>query len=134
MLTIEPGQTGNVAYESTGYVGDFPFIVMRVGWYLTPLMRPEGITADCQWVLEVEGRPSTKTVLSIEPTLTNTDVMLGEPGAPGYVGFGICLVQAIPAVVDAPAGVLETDVPRAHWRKDMRAARQTAPLAMGSGL
>jgi hypothetical protein len=122
VLTIEPGQTGNVAYESTGFVGDDPFIVMRVGWYLTPLMRPEGVTSDCQWILSVEGRPSTRTVMSIAPTLTNTDTMLGEPGAPGYVGFGICLIQAIPAVVDAPAGVLPTDVPRAHYRRDLRGA------------
>ena len=126
VLTIEPGRTGNVAYESTGYVGDDPFIVMRVGWYLTPVMRPEGVTAECQWILSVEGRPSTRTVLSVEPTLTNTDTMLGEPGAPGYVGFGICLIQAIPAVVDAPAGVLPTDVPRAHYRRDLRGASALA--------
>jgi hypothetical protein len=126
ILTIEPGQTGRVAYESTGYVGDDPFIVMRVGWYLTPVMRPERVTADCQWILTVEGRPSTQTVLSIEPTFSNTDTMLGESGAPGYVGFGICLIQAIPAVVDAPAGVLPTDVPRAHYRRDLRGAGELA--------
>jgi 2,4-diaminopentanoate dehydrogenase len=48
ILTIEKGRTGCVAYESTGYVGEDPFIVMRVGWYLTPLMKPEGVTSECQ--------------------------------------------------------------------------------------
>jgi len=120
ILTIEAGRTGRVAYESTGYVGDVPFIVMRVGWYLTEEMRPEGVTADCQWILTVEGRPSTRTVLSVEPTFSNLDTMAGEPAAPGYVGFGMCLIQAIPGVVAAPAGIKPTDVPPVHWRRDLR--------------
>jgi 2,4-diaminopentanoate dehydrogenase len=128
ILTIEQGRTGRVAYESTGYVGDTPFIVMRVGWYLTELMRPEGVTADCQWILTVEGRPSTRTVLSVEPTFSNLDTMAGEPAAPGYVGFGMCLIQAIPSVVAAPAGIKPTDVPPVHFRQDMRTAEEPVPV------
>jgi len=122
ILTIEKGRTGNVSYESTGYVGDDPFIVMRVGWYLTEAMRPDGVTAPCQWIFTVEGRPSTRTVLSVEPTFSNLDTMQGEPGAPGYVGFGICLIQAIPSVVAAPAGIKPTDIPPVHYRSDLRIA------------
>lgn len=125
VLTIEKGRIGRVAYESVGYVGDEPFFVMRVGWYLTPTMKPEGVTSECQWIISIEGRPSTRTVLSIEPTLSNLDTMAGEPGAPGYVGFGICLIQAIPGVVAAPAGIKPTDIPEAHWRRDMRSAEAT---------
>lgn len=120
ILTIEPGRVGRVAYESTGYVGDEPFIVMRVGWYLTPTMRPEHVTADCQWIFSIEGRPSSRTVMSIEPTLSNLDNMAGEPAAPGYVGFAVCLIQAIPNVVAAPAGIKPTDIPPVHWRRDLR--------------
>jgi 4-hydroxy-tetrahydrodipicolinate reductase len=120
ILTIEAGRTGRVSYETTGYVGDEPFLVMRVGWYLTPVMKPEGVTADCQWIFSIEGRPSTRTVMSIEPTLTNLATMAGEPAAPGYVGFAVCLIQAIPAVVAAPAGIRPTDIPAVHWRRDLR--------------
>ena len=127
IMTIEQGRTGIVSYESTGYVGDDPFIVMRVGWYLTEAMKPDGITADTQWILTIEGRPSTRTVLSVEPTILGTDTMLGEPGSPGYVGFAICLIQAIPSVVAAPPGIKPTDVPPVHYRSDMRLA--DAPLA-----
>ena len=126
ILTIEPGRIGNVAYESIGYVGEEPFIRMRVGWYLTEAMKPAHVTAPCQWIFSIEGRPSTRTVMSIEPTLTNLDNMAGEPGAPGYVGFGITLIQAIPSVVAAPAGIKSTDIPPVHWRRDMRIA---APVA-----
>jgi 2,4-diaminopentanoate dehydrogenase len=129
IMTIEEGQTGMVSYESTGYVGDDPFIVMRVGWYLTPVMKPEGISSDTEWVLTVEGRPSTRTVLNVEPTFMGSDTMAGEPGAPGYVGFGICLIQAIPSVVDAPAGIKPTDVPPVHYRSDMRIASGSAQPA-----
>jgi hypothetical protein len=128
ILTIEPGRVGRVAYESTGYVGDDAFIVMRVGWYLTPRMRPDGVTANCQWIFSIEGRPSTRTVLSVEPTLSDLDNMAGEPGAPGYVGFAVCLIQAIPSVVAAQPGIKPTDIPAVHWRRDMRtnAARVSA--------
>jgi 2,4-diaminopentanoate dehydrogenase len=126
VLTIEPGRTGNVAYESIGYVGDQPFIRMRVGWYLTEEMKPTHVTAPCQWIFSIEGRPSTKTVLSVEPTLTNLNNMAGEPAAPGYVGFGVTLIQAIPAVVAAPPGIKPTGVPPIHWRRDMRVAEPQA--------
>jgi 2,4-diaminopentanoate dehydrogenase len=122
ILTIEPGRVGNVAYESIGYVGEEPFIRMRVGWYLTEAMRPAHVTAPCQWIFSIEGRPSTRTVMSIEPTLSNLDNMAGEPGAPGYVGFGVTLIQAIPSVVTADAGIKPTDIPPVHWRRDMRLA------------
>jgi hypothetical protein len=122
ILTIEKGRTGRVAYESTGYVGDDPFFVMRVGWYLTPTMKPDGVTSECQWIISVEGRPSTRTVLSVEPSLSNLDTMAGEPAAPGYVGFGICLIQAIPGVIAAPPGIKPTDIPAVHYRRDLRSA------------
>jgi hypothetical protein len=122
ILQIEPGRTGNVAYESIGFVADEPFIRMRVGWYLTPAMKPEHVSAPCQWIFSIEGRPSSRTVMSIEPTLTNLDNMASEPGAPGYVGFAVTLIQAIPSVVAAPAGVKPTDLPPVHWRRDLRTA------------
>jgi 2,4-diaminopentanoate dehydrogenase len=128
ILTIEPGRTGNVAYTSTGYVGEDPFIVMKVGWYLTEAMKPAHVTAPCQWIFSIEGKPSTKTVMSIEPTLTDLNTMAGEPGAPGYVGFGMTLIQAIPAVVDAPAGVRSTDIPPIHWKRDLRLGATAAPV------
>jgi 4-hydroxy-tetrahydrodipicolinate reductase len=120
VLTIEPGRVGRVAYESTGYVGEDAFIVMRVGWYLTAAMKPDGVTSECQWIFSIEGRPSTRTVLSVEPSLSKLDNMAGEPAAPGYVGFAVTLIQAIPSVVAAPRGIRPTDIPPVHFKRDMR--------------
>lgn len=131
VLTIEPGQVGRVAYESIGYVGEDPFLVMRVGWYLTPAMRPQGVTAECQWIFSIEGRPSTRTILSVEPTLSDLENMAGEPGAPGYVGFAVCLIQAIPSVVAARAGIKPTDIPPVHWQRDLRLAEAAGGALAG---
>jgi 2,4-diaminopentanoate dehydrogenase len=85
VMTIAKGQTGRVSYESIGYVGDEPFLIMRVGWYLTELMKPDGVTADVQWILTIEGRPSTRCVLDVEPSFMNPGSPTpGEPAAPGY--------------------------------------------------
>jgi 2,4-diaminopentanoate dehydrogenase len=123
VMTIERGQTGRVAYESIGYVDEQPFLVMRVGWYLTELMKPAGVTSDVQWILTIEGRPSTRCVLDVEPSfMGRADALAGEPAAPGYLAFGICLIQAIPSVVAADPGIKPTDIPAVHWRSDMRLA------------
>jgi 4-hydroxy-tetrahydrodipicolinate reductase len=120
-MTIKKGETGRVAYESIAYVGDQPFLSMKVGWYLTEKMKPAGVTADCEWIATIEGRPSVRSVLSLGHSfLTDVNSFVGEPAAPGYYTFGVTLVQAIPAVVDAPPGILGTDMPRAHWKRDQR--------------
>ncbi|HEX4106932.1 MAG TPA: hypothetical protein VHX88_02285 [Solirubrobacteraceae bacterium] len=121
VMTIPQGRTGRVSYESIGYVGEDPFLVMRVGWYLTSAMRPEGVTADVQWILTIEGRPSTRCVLDVEPSfMTDATSIAGEPAAPGYLAFGICLIQAIPSVVAHEPGIKPTDLPPVHWKRDMR--------------
>jgi len=131
VLTIPQGRTGRVSYESIGYVAEEPFITMRVGWYLTPLMRPQGVTSDVQWILTIEGRPSTRCVLDVDASfLTDLDRIDGEPAAPGYLAFGVTIMQAIPAVVAAEPGIKPTDAPPVHWRRDQRlSAREHAITA-----
>jgi 4-hydroxy-tetrahydrodipicolinate reductase len=128
VMTIPKGRTGRVAYESIGYLGDDPFITMRVGWYLTPLMQPAGVTNDVQWILTIEGRPSTRCTLDVGASfLTDLTAIDGEPAAPGYLAFGITLIQAIPSVVAAEPGVKPTDVPPVHWRRDLRLETAVQP-------
>jgi hypothetical protein len=120
-MTIKKGRTGSVAYESIGYVGDTPFITMRVGWYLTPLMKPKYVSSTTEWIITVEGRPSTRCVLEVAPSfLSDTKEIEGDPAAPGYFAFAVCLLQGIPAAVAHAPGIKQTDLPPIHWRKDMR--------------
>jgi hypothetical protein len=121
VMTIKQGQTGLVSYESTGYVDDEPFLVMKVGWYLTSRMKPAGVIGDDEWILTIEGRPSQRCVLNLKPSfLTDATSIDGEPAAPGYLSFAICLLQAIPSVLAAAPGIKPTDLPPAHWKRDMR--------------
>jgi hypothetical protein len=120
-MKIPKGRTGSVAYESTGYVGDTPFIVMRVGWYMTSLMKPKHAGSDTEWIITIEGRPSSRCVLSVAPSfLSDSKIIDGDPAAPGYFAFGICLLQGIPATVEHPPGIKKTDLPPIHWRRDLR--------------
>ncbi len=125
VMNIKKGQTGLVSYESTGYVDDSPFIVVKVGWYLTSTMKPDGVTADTQWIATIEGRPSTRCVLDVEPSImTDRTTIEGEPAAPGYLAFAVCLLQAVPGVVSAAPGFKPTDLPAVHWKRDMRLGDQ----------
>ena len=125
VMTIPKGRTGRVAYESIGYAGEEPFLVMRVGWYLTSLMKPPGVVEDDEWIVTIEGRPSVRCVLNLK----SSAFMQGEPAAPGYLSFGICLLQSIPSVVAAEPGIKATDLPPVHWRRDMRAGAGVAAAA-----
>lgn len=120
-MTIKEGTTGSVAYESIGYVGDTPFVTMRVGWYMTPLMKPAHVNRETEWIITIEGRPSSKCVLDLAPSF-NSDIKTieGDPAAPGYFSFAVCLLQGIPAAVAHGPGIRQTDLPPIHWRKDMR--------------
>jgi 4-hydroxy-tetrahydrodipicolinate reductase len=128
VLSIEKGRTGLVSYESTGYVGDEPFVVMKVGWYLTSRMKPAGVAGNDEWILTIEGRPSVRCVLNLQPSfMTDATSIEGEPAAPGYLSFGICLLQAIPRVVAAEPGIKPTDLPPVHWKRDMRTGISNHP-------
>ncbi len=106
VMTVAEGRVGRVAYDTIAYMGDDPFITMRVGWYLTPLMRPEGVTSStAEWIITIDGRPATRT--SVQRT-TN------------HRGTGVVLTQAIPRVVDAEPGILDTELPAVHWKRDLR--------------
>ena len=120
-MAVEKGRVASVAYESIGYIGEKPFITMRVGWYLTELMKPKHVNGTTEWIITIEGRPSTRCVLEVAPSfLTDCKAIEGDPAAPGYFAFAVCLVQGIPAAVAHPPGVKQTDLPPIHWRKDMR--------------
>ena len=110
VMTIPKGRVGRVAYDTIASAGGRPFITMRVGWYLTPLMKPDVVTSTtAEWIVTIDGRPATRTVL--QRTTAER-------------GTGVVLTQAIPAVVDAPPGVLPTSLPSVHWKRDLRAAER----------
>ncbi|KAJ3549264.1 hypothetical protein NM208_g589 [Fusarium decemcellulare] len=120
-MTIKKGQTGIVSYESTGYVGDKPFISILIGWYQSPIMKPAHVKSETEWIVTIEGRPSSRTVLDLKSSFfTDAKHVDGEPLPPGYHSFGVSLLQSVPMTVEAKPGFKAPDVPAVHWKKDQR--------------
>ncbi|KAH0841003.1 hypothetical protein FOPE_06405 [Fonsecaea pedrosoi] len=120
-MTIKKGQTGIVSYESIGYVNDKPFISILIGWYQSPIMKPAHVKSETEWILTIEGRPSSRTVLDLKASFaSDAKHVEGEPMPPGYHAFGVTLLQSVPMVVEAKPGFKAPDVPPVHWKKDQR--------------
>lgn len=122
VMNIKKGETGRISYTSTGYLeDDTPFISITITYFFDTLMRPEHLEPDNTYIVTIEGRPSTRTVLSIRPSyLTEAKEMGNEPAAPAYFTFAVTILQAVSVVVAAPPGFKAPDIPVVHWKKDQR--------------
>lgn len=121
-MTIEPGTVGLVSYVWTAYSRGKPFYTTEVYYYLGASMRPDGAQGDDFWTIEIEGRPSLRVTVGSQASYQQDLVMrVDEPTPPGYLATVITLVQAIPAVVGAPPGLLLPAMPQFHWKPDGRA-------------
>ncbi|EXJ76267.1 uncharacterized protein A1O5_00775 [Cladophialophora psammophila CBS 110553] len=121
VLTVKKGQTALISYTSTGYVDNEPFISIKITYFFGQAMKPVHLDQDNVYIITIEGRPSSRTVLSLRPSyLTDTQSIKGEPAAPAYVTFAVALLQAVPMVAEAPQGFKSPDVPPVHWKKDQR--------------
>ncbi|MEX1670976.1 hypothetical protein AB4876_18890 [Zhongshania guokunii] len=84
-------------------------------------MKPAQVNGTTEWIITIEGRPATRCALNVAPSfLSDIKTIEGDPAAPGYFAYTVCLLQGIPAVVAHGPGVKQTDLPPIHWRKDMR--------------
>lgn len=82
--------------------------------------------SETEWIITIEGRPSSKCVLALAPSFKTDDKEIeGDPAAPGYFSFAVCLLQGIPAAVAHGPGIRQTDLPPIHWRKDMRLSTES---------
>lgn len=121
VMTIKKGQTALISYTSTGYSGDKPFMSIQITYFFSQLMKPAHLEPDNTYLITIEGRPSSRTVLSLKPSyLTDALTMDGEPSAPAYLSFAIALLQSVPVVAESPPGFKTVDVPPIHWKTDQR--------------
>lgn len=120
--TVEAGTIGAVGHEWVGYADREPFLTCEACWYLADHLRPEW-AADTEgaWVITVEGRPSARLVLEVTASLdAGLAEYPGDPTPPSWYFTSVPMVQAIPLVIAAPPGVVETAMPPVHWKADMR--------------
>ena len=125
-LSIKKGTVGRVTHRHKAYINandDKPFQVFEDHWCLTPEMYPEGITPDQYYVVTIEGRPSVKLTLDIQSSFDRDEhfVVEGDPSsAPGYYATVSTCIHAVPKVVAAAPGVLDSPVPSWRWAPDYR--------------
>lgn len=121
VMDILPGTVGCVSYAWTAYSDGKPFYTTEVYWFLGDTMRPSFCVGNDFWTVEIEGRPSIKVSVESKGSFArNLLVRPEEPSPPGYMLTIVALLQAVPAVIAAPAGLMVPDMPQIHWKPDQR--------------
>lgn len=122
VIDVKKGTIAVMSYKWTGYVDGKPFLGYHVHWFLNPSVRPEAARGDDYWIIDIEGDPSLHLELEMKGSFTENKTLVDRnPSPPGYYATVNHMIQAIPAVIASEAGIMETDLPRIHWRKDFRA-------------
>ncbi|MEJ2410266.1 MAG: hypothetical protein P8Y48_13295 [Novosphingobium sp.] len=122
-FSVEPGTVGMLRYDWVGYVAEKPMFQIEVYWYLNDVLRPDNVPCDDYWVVEIEGRPSTRIGVEVVGSLRYGERLVRDNPAPlAYIASIVPAIQAIPAVVGAEPGILDTEMPQFHWLPDLRDA------------
>ncbi|MFI1801856.1 hypothetical protein ACH427_31570 [Streptomyces sp. NPDC020379] len=122
--TIKRGTLGTLRLRWDGYVADRVACTFEMLYYCGETMRPpEAVAAEC-WIIEIEGRPSVRVTLDMVASIRHGTTRYDhDPTTPGYYASAAPLLQAIPLVVDAPAGIKECVMPTLHYTHDLRQPR-----------
>jgi 4-hydroxy-tetrahydrodipicolinate reductase len=97
---------GNL-HTATGIVDGAPMIRAKIYWFVERGVAGWPVPADrYRWEIEIQGRPSLKTVLDPLPSLSPGGASLD----PAFVGTMATVVNAIPMVCASAPGILHASV------------------------
>lgn len=116
IFEIAAGTAKVISYEWTGFSNGSPRLSTRNVWYIHETIRPaEAVSDDC-WIIEIEGRPSSRVVVDVQGSLEKGLARLPDNPTPtGFFGTVVACLQAIPHVVAAQPGIMPTAAPALHW-------------------
>lgn len=122
LLPIKAGTVGMISYKWVAYSEGAPIFSTQIYWYMTERMRPANVPSQDFYRITIEGRPSMRMSIELQASIENNQRLIpGFPTEPAYYGTVIPVIQAIPSVCAARAGVMEVQAPsNSHWKKDMR--------------
>ena len=101
---IEKGTIAGNRYMVKGMLGGREFLSMEVHWFAERDVAGWPMPAErYRWGVEIEGAPSVRTIMDVVPTLEHGDTGIYAYD-PGFTGCAAACVNAIQAVVAAPAG------------------------------
>ena len=122
LLPIKKGTVGMVSYKWVAYSGAKAPFSIQIYWYMSERMRPAGVPCQDFYRITIEGRPSMRLSIELQASIEKNERLVpGHPTEPAYLGTVVPMIQAIPAVCAAPAGIMKVRPPsNAFWKKDLR--------------
>jgi 4-hydroxy-tetrahydrodipicolinate reductase len=102
---IAAGCVAGVAASWQGRVGNRTLIELNVRWKKAPILEPDWQIEDGH-VIEVQGRPTVRTTLQFLPPPDFEATSLADFMVLGHIMTAMPAINAIPAVVAAPPGIV----------------------------
>jgi hypothetical protein len=102
---IEKGCVAGIAASWQGRVGDRTVVELNVRWKKAPVLEPNWAIRD-GWLIEVQGRPTVRTTVQFLPPPDFHARSLADFMVLGHIMTAMPAVNAIPAVVAAPPGIV----------------------------
>jgi hypothetical protein len=108
---IAAGCVAGIAASWQGRVGDRTVVELNVRWKKAAVLEPDWQIED-GWQIEVQGRPTVRTKVQFLPPPDFQVKQLSDFMVLGHIMTAMPAINAIPAVVAAPPGIVTyTDVP-----------------------
>jgi 2,4-diaminopentanoate dehydrogenase len=110
--TIPAGCVAGVYASWKGLVGDKTVVELNVRWRKGQTLEPDWKIDQDGWVIQVDGRPTVKNIVSFLPPADFQAETLQDFMVLGHVMTAMPVINAIPAVVAASPGIATyTDLP-----------------------
>ena len=103
--SIAAGCVAGVYASWKGLVGGTTVVELNVRWRKGQTLQPDWKIDQDGWVIQVDGRPTVKTVLSFAPPPDFHAETIADFMALGHIMTAMPTINAIPAVVAAPPGI-----------------------------
>lgn len=111
--TVPAGRIQGSRHRLTGVVGAKDLIRAEICWFVGEKAADWPVPTDrYRWEIDIEGRPSMRTVLEPVPSLEHPDQTAPDPA---YTGTMATIINAIPDVIAAPPGLMHAPI-FAPWR------------------
>ncbi len=124
---IKKGTVARVTHHMDCYVNeiseDNPFFKVDIEWYYGKSMLPSWAREEDDYVLTIEGTPSLESHFSFKVSNENDEKLISYGNrklTPNYIVTIMSILNAIPTVVEADAGLMPSIKPPVHWKKDLR--------------
>jgi 4-hydroxy-tetrahydrodipicolinate reductase len=104
--TIPAGHVAGVYASWQGRIGGRTVIDLNVRWKKGSTLEPDWVIARDGWVITVDGLPTVTSTLDFLPPADFQATTLEEFMVIGHIVTAVPPLNAIPAVVDAPPGII----------------------------